>query len=46
MTDRAVFLTWQRMLEKTRYQMIVFADGVCWAQGLNEELLSDKARLN
>ena len=46
MTDRAVFLTWQRMLEKTRYQMIVFADGVCWARGLNEELLSDKARLN
>ena len=46
MTDRVVFWTWQRMLERTRYQMIVFADATCWAQGLNEELLNDKARLN
>ena len=45
MTDSAVFLTWQRMLEKTRYQMIVFADAT-WANGLNDELLKDKARLN
>ena len=45
MTDRLVLLTWQRMLERTRYQMIVFADAT-WAQGLNDGLLSDKARLN